>query len=271
MMMTASRSSVFILLAAAVLASTSEAFSICPSSTTTTRTSSSSSALYMANPEPIATEGDWSAYLDSENTGYIYYFNGVTGESTWEPPTDTFPAVNADDARREQRRNERREKRAERRQQQGGGDGILGGLFGGGGDKSEGAKSTSKTVEQLQELESMASNTEFLSELDTVIAEDCSVLGGEFANKKNVTASKRKKLLSNSKTNQSYSFDTDTVYTFEFYQNLFDVSVSSVDAFCCYFNYFKSLLCQLYFHTCNTGNHLLARSRLRQIRMQPYT
>lgn len=168
MMMTASRSSVLILLAAAVLANTSEAFSICSSSTTYHRPSSS--ALYMTNPEPIATEGDWSAYLDSETTGYIYYFNGVTGESTWEPPTDTFPAVNADDARREQRRNERRERRAERRQQQGGGDGILGGLFGG-GDKNEGEKSTSKTVEQLQELESMASNTEFLSELDTVIAE----------------------------------------------------------------------------------------------------
>ena len=76
----------------------------------------------MTNPEPIATEGDWSAYLDSETTGYIYYFNGITGESTWEPPTDTFPAVNADDARREQRRNERRERRGERRQQQGGGD-----------------------------------------------------------------------------------------------------------------------------------------------------
>ena len=165
-MMPASRRSVLILLAAAVLACSSEAFSICSSSTTTTRTSSS--ALYMTNPEPIATEGDWSAYLDSETTGYIYYFNGVTGESTWEPPTDTFPVVNADDARREQRRNERRERRAERRQQGGGGDGILGGFFGGGGDKSEG-KST--TVEQLQELESMASNTEFLSELDTVIAE----------------------------------------------------------------------------------------------------
>lgn len=168
MMMTASRSSVLILLAAAVLANTSEAFSICSSSTTNHRPSSS--ALYMTNPEPIATEGDWSAYLDSETTGYIYYFNGVTGESTWEPPTDTFPAVNADDARREQRRNERRERRAERRQKQGGGDGIFGGLFGG-GDKNEGEKSTSKTVEQLQELESMASNTEFLSELDTVIAE----------------------------------------------------------------------------------------------------
>ena len=86
----------------------------------------------------------------------------MTGESVWEPPTDTFPALNADDAKREQRRKERREKRAER------GGGVLSGLFKGGGDKGS---STSKTVEQLQELESMASNTEFLSELDTVIAE----------------------------------------------------------------------------------------------------
>ena len=62
---------------------------------------------------------------------------------------------------REQRRKERREKRAER------GGGVLSGLFKGGDKES----STSKTVEQLQELENMASNTEFLSELDTVIAE----------------------------------------------------------------------------------------------------
>ncbi len=52
------------------------------------------------------------------------------------------------------------------------------------------------------------------------LEEDCSVLGGVFDGE--VTASKRKRLLSNSKTNQPYSFDTDTVYTFEFYQNLFD-------------------------------------------------
>eukprot|EP00984_Skeletonema_dohrnii_P038225 scaffold41207_cov144-Skeletonema_dohrnii-CCMP3373.AAC.1 len=113
----------------------------------------------MTNPEPLATEGDWAAYLDSETTGYIYYFNGVTGESVWEPPTDTFPELNADDAMKEQRRKERREKRAER------GGGVLSGLFG------EKESTVSKTVEQLQELESMASNTEFLSELDTVIAE----------------------------------------------------------------------------------------------------
>eukprot|EP00577_Skeletonema_sp_RCC1716_P007486 CAMPEP_0113392014 /NCGR_PEP_ID=MMETSP0013_2-20120614/11045_1 /TAXON_ID=2843 ORGANISM="Skeletonema costatum, Strain 1716" /NCGR_SAMPLE_ID=MMETSP0013_2 /ASSEMBLY_ACC=CAM_ASM_000158 /LENGTH=586 /DNA_ID=CAMNT_0000275351 /DNA_START=55 /DNA_END=1815 /DNA_ORIENTATION=+ /assembly_acc=CAM_ASM_000158 len=150
-----------VLLAAAVLAGTSHAFSP-PQMTTHVRptcTSSSSSALYMTNPEPLATEGDWAAYLDSVTTGYIYYFNGVTGESIWEPPTDTFPELNADDAMKEQRRKERREKRAER------GGGVLGGLFG------EKESTVSKTVEQLQELESMASNTEFLSELDTVIAE----------------------------------------------------------------------------------------------------
>jgi hypothetical protein len=26
-------------------------------------------------PEPLATEGDWSAYLDDQSTGLVYYFN----------------------------------------------------------------------------------------------------------------------------------------------------------------------------------------------------
>ena len=43
--------------------------------------------------KPLATEGDWTAYLDDETTGLVYFFNGKTGESVWEPPTDTFPAV----------------------------------------------------------------------------------------------------------------------------------------------------------------------------------
>ena len=43
--------------------------------------------------KPLATEGDWSAYLDDETTGLIYYFNGKTGQSVWEPPTKTFPSV----------------------------------------------------------------------------------------------------------------------------------------------------------------------------------
>jgi hypothetical protein len=28
-----------------------------------------------AGPEPLATEGDWSAYLDDQSTGLLYYFN----------------------------------------------------------------------------------------------------------------------------------------------------------------------------------------------------
>uniref|UniRef100_A0A7S2GZ76 Protein phosphatase n=1 Tax=Helicotheca tamesis TaxID=374047 RepID=A0A7S2GZ76_9STRA len=43
--------------------------------------------------DPLASEGEWTAYLDEDSTGLVYYFNGETGESMWEPPTDTFPAV----------------------------------------------------------------------------------------------------------------------------------------------------------------------------------
>jgi len=42
---------------------------------------------------PLEKEGDWSAYLDEVETGFVYYFNGKTGESRWEPPTDTFPKI----------------------------------------------------------------------------------------------------------------------------------------------------------------------------------
>ena len=46
-----------------------------------------------SNPNtPLATEGDWSAYLDS-NYNRVYYFNHNTGESLWQPPTPTFPDV----------------------------------------------------------------------------------------------------------------------------------------------------------------------------------
>jgi protein phosphatase PTC7 len=44
-------------------------------------------------PTVLASEGDWNAYLDVQTTGLIYYFNGQTGESRWDPPTPTFPAV----------------------------------------------------------------------------------------------------------------------------------------------------------------------------------
>lgn len=63
-------------------------------------------------PEILEEEGSWQAYLDEETTGLIYYFNSETGESLWEPPTDSFPEVRlprkkqrlADDLRREYRR-----------------------------------------------------------------------------------------------------------------------------------------------------------------------
>ena len=43
--------------------------------------------------DPLASEGDWTAYLDDESTGLVYYFNKKTGASLWEPPTDTFPPI----------------------------------------------------------------------------------------------------------------------------------------------------------------------------------
>jgi len=42
---------------------------------------------------PLAKEGEWSAYLDEVETGFVYYFNGKTGESRWEPPTSSFPKI----------------------------------------------------------------------------------------------------------------------------------------------------------------------------------
>lgn len=40
-----------------------------------------------------AQEGSWKAYLDDEKTGLIFYYNHQTGESKWEPPSPSFPAV----------------------------------------------------------------------------------------------------------------------------------------------------------------------------------
>ena len=60
------------------------------------------------------------------------------------------------------------------------------------------------------------------------IEEDCSVFGGDFSNG-NVSSSRRKRIFSNPAKCKQYTFDTDTVYTFEFYQNLFDVKSYSLD------------------------------------------
>ncbi|KAL9186316.1 hypothetical protein ACHAXT_005554 [Thalassiosira profunda] len=60
------------------------------------------------------------------------------------------------------------------------------------------------------------------------IVEDCSIFGGVFA-KGNVPASRRKRFFANSAKCKGYTFDTETVYTFEFYQNLFDAQSYSLD------------------------------------------
>jgi protein phosphatase PTC7 len=49
--------------------------------------------LYSTPPEPLCSEGDWTAYLDESTTGLVYYFNGKTGESRWVPPSSTFPSI----------------------------------------------------------------------------------------------------------------------------------------------------------------------------------
>lgn len=46
-----------------------------------------------SDPEPLAKEGKWRAFLDDDTTGLVYYFNVDTGVSTWEPPTSTFPKI----------------------------------------------------------------------------------------------------------------------------------------------------------------------------------
>jgi len=60
------------------------------------------------------------------------------------------------------------------------------------------------------------------------IEEDCSIFGGAFSNG-SVSSSRRKRIFSNPAKCKQYTFDTDTVYTFEFYQNLFDVESYSLD------------------------------------------
>lgn len=83
----------FLILLIALCNNASQAF--LPTTTTTARSSSyySSSTLLSSTPEPLASEGGWTAYLDDVNTGLVYYFNAESGESVWAPPTDTFPAI----------------------------------------------------------------------------------------------------------------------------------------------------------------------------------
>jgi len=162
------------------------------SSGTNHRARSSPFRLWSTTPDPLATEGDWSAYLDTDRTGYVYYFNGVTGESLWEPPTTTFPIVIPPESTKEDRRAERQKRREEKKQldltssavtgveptsssnsEEKKGRGGLFGLFGGGSNKDAAtiATTTSSKTQKLLELGKIANNDEFLSNVDAVIAE----------------------------------------------------------------------------------------------------
>jgi hypothetical protein len=62
------------------------------------------------------------------------------------------------------------------------------------------------------------------------VEEDCSVFGKQFSSLgQSIPASRRKKILSDPGTAQKYTYDTDTVYTFDFFQHLLDVSTYSLD------------------------------------------
>jgi hypothetical protein len=56
------------------------------------------------------------------------------------------------------------------------------------------------------------------------IEEDCTLLGGRFASGKPISPSRRKAHLSDPTRASKYTYDTETVYTFDFYQNLLNVN-----------------------------------------------
>jgi protein phosphatase PTC7 len=67
-------------------------------------------------PEPLGSEGDWTAYLDSQTTGLVYYFNSQSGESRWVPPTATFPSVEMDRSMKRQAEEKQKEYRFNQKQ-----------------------------------------------------------------------------------------------------------------------------------------------------------
>jgi protein phosphatase PTC7 len=89
-------------------------------------------------PEPLAEEGSWQAFLDDETTGLIYYFDTKTGESLWEPPTSSFPAVRL--PRKTQRMAEDLRKNYRKARQQGEAEV--------GGDSSSSVQVVEKTAEE---------------------------------------------------------------------------------------------------------------------------
>lgn len=55
------------------------------------------------------------------------------------------------------------------------------------------------------------------------IEEDCTLFGGEFANG-NISSRRRRKILSDPVKLKQYKFDTKTIYTFDFYEFIADIT-----------------------------------------------
>lgn len=184
--------------------------SCCPSAVTSISASCTGTRLY-STPEALATEGDWSAFLDTENTGYVYYFNTVTGESSWEKPTATFPTVDATatatsvaegssstdgrssskEARKEERRAERKRRREERKKGQQlqadsspaaavssgtGVGGFFGGLFGGSNKQAEEAGAGSDNQASAKSKKEQLSALQEMASNDKFLSELDSVI-----------------------------------------------------------------------------------------------
>ena len=44
-------------------------------------------------PQALAVDGNWAAYIDRQGTGLVYYYNHRTRASRWSPPYASFPKV----------------------------------------------------------------------------------------------------------------------------------------------------------------------------------
>eukprot|EP00566_Odontella_aurita_P009644 CAMPEP_0113577850 /NCGR_PEP_ID=MMETSP0015_2-20120614/29116_1 /TAXON_ID=2838 /ORGANISM="Odontella" /LENGTH=514 /DNA_ID=CAMNT_0000481513 /DNA_START=761 /DNA_END=2305 /DNA_ORIENTATION=+ /assembly_acc=CAM_ASM_000160 len=115
-------------------------------------------------PKPLASKGEWTAFLDEETTGLIYYFNSKTGESVWEAPTSSFPEIKLTSDKKNIMDNKRREYQVEQGveyepEAKKGATGVFGNFFG--KPKEEPALVVDDTVVAESVAETIAENAEF--------------------------------------------------------------------------------------------------------------